>query len=71
MASNAAEQLKSQIRSDLKLAMREKRSGDLSLLRSMLGAIDNAEAVPVGDRHEKYNPAKFGDASVEAPRRRL
>lgn len=70
MHKNVAE-LKLQIRADLAEAMRGKRTADVSTLRCMLGAIDDAEAVPAGARHDKYEVARFGDPSVEVPRKIL
>ena len=71
MATDPAEDMKSRIRADLKTAMREQRANDVATLRSMIGAIDNAQAQPVGDRHDNYRLLPFNDASVEVPRRSL
>lgn len=48
--------------------MRERASSNIHILRALLAAIDNAQAVPVGDRHAKYVPHTFGDTAVEVPR---
>jgi hypothetical protein len=71
MATDPAEEMKSRIRADLKTAMREQRARDVATLRTLIGAIDNAQAQPVGDRHDKYRLLPFSDASVEVPRRAL
>lgn len=67
-AMNPAEYLQARIRADLKLAMVGRRTIEVRALRSLLGAIDDAQAVPVGDRHDKYVVRAFGDAGVEVLR---
>lgn len=42
----SARALKDRLRTDLKAAMREGRAGEVSTLRTLIAAIDNAEAVP-------------------------
>ena len=42
----SADALKERLRTDLKAAMRERRSGEVAVLRTLIAAIDNAEAVP-------------------------
>jgi len=51
--------------------MRARASAEMRVLRALLAAIDNAQAVPVGNRHDKYVPHTFGDAAVEVPRLEL
>ena len=41
----SAADLKERLRADLKAAMRERKAADVGLLRSLIAAIDNAEAV--------------------------
>lgn len=62
---------KTRIRSDLTAAMKARRNAETSLLRGILAALDNAEAVSVGTAHDRYAVRMFGDPSVEAPRRVL
>jgi hypothetical protein len=69
--TTAAVALKARLRTDLAAAMKARRSGETSLLRVLLAALDNAEAVSVGDAHDRYQARLFGDAGVEAPRRVL
>lgn len=69
--SDAAVFTKARIRGDLTAAMKARRSAETSLLRAILAALDNAEAVPVGTAHDRYAVRMFGDPSVEAPRRVL
>jgi uncharacterized protein len=63
--------LQSRLRADLKIAMRERRDRERDVLRALLAAIDSAQAVPVGDRHDKYRVHAFGDPAVEVPRLQL
>jgi uncharacterized protein YqeY len=66
-----AGQLQAQLRADLKLAMLGRRPEEVSVLRSLIAALDNAQAVPVGDLHDRYTVHVFGDNSVEQPRLKL
>lgn len=66
-----AQMLRSRLRGDLQSAMRDRKSKEMSVLRGLIAAIDNAQAVPVGDLHANYAVHAFGDKSVEAPRRQL
>jgi uncharacterized protein YqeY len=63
----SATALKKRLREDLKSAMLEKRSDEVALLRKLIAALDNAEAVPT----EGYRPRALGDASAEVVRREL
>ncbi|HVU20239.1 MAG TPA: hypothetical protein VHE09_05865 [Rhizomicrobium sp.] len=69
--SDAATLLKSRIRADLTAAMKARDNAETRLLRALLAALDNAEAVSVGAAHDRYQVRMFGDASVEVPRRVL
>ena len=51
--------------------MRKSLSGEVSVLRTLLAVIDNAEAVEVGALHQRYIVRAFGDGSAEVPRRTL
>ena len=59
------------LRADLRTAMRERKAAEVTALRELIAAIDNAQAVPVGDRHSTYVFHAFGDGAVEVPRRVL
>ncbi len=65
-APSPVEALRSTLRADLKDAMRARRAVDVSVLRSLIGALDNAEAVPVAPG--PYVSRTFGDGSAEVPR---
>jgi len=56
------------MRDDLRTAMRAKSASEVAVLRVCLAAIDNAQAIPVGDKHQTYEVKAFGDRSVEVPR---
>ena len=60
--------VKARIRLDLKKAMQARRTIEMRVLRTLVAALDNAEAVPVADAHDRYVPRMFGDRSAEAPR---
>lgn len=60
--------MQTRLREDLRTAMRAKAAREVAVLRVCLAAIDNAQAVPVGDAHQTYELKAFGDASVEVPR---
>lgn len=69
MAAGDVEALKARLRGDLMIAMRGKLAAETALLRTLIAAIDNAQAVPVAQRPYVVRP--FGDGSAEAPRRDL
>jgi hypothetical protein len=48
--------------------MQARRGLETRVLRTLVAALDNAEAVPMADAHEKYVVRRFGDRSAEAPR---
>ncbi|HYD24387.1 MAG TPA: GatB/YqeY domain-containing protein [Croceibacterium sp.] len=62
----SAAALKARLRADLKAAMQAKASGDVRVLRVLIAALDNAEAVAgAPDRHV---PRAFGDPAGEVAR---
>jgi uncharacterized protein YqeY len=67
MAGNPAKELKDRLRADLKHALKGGRKGEMSLLRALLAAIDNAEAPPRSDAELRYDP----DAASEIARLEL
>ena len=60
--------LKDRLRADLKIAMQAQASAEVRLLRTLIAALDNAEAVP---GEQKYVPRAFGDPANEVARREL
>jgi uncharacterized protein YqeY len=71
MADDAAETMTRRLRADLKTAMQARRTDEVRVIRALIGAIDNAQAVPTGPGHQPYVERAFGDASGEVPRLRL
>ena len=47
MTSNAGEDIKLRLRTDLKAAMKERRTDEVKVLRALISALDNAEAPAV------------------------
>jgi uncharacterized protein len=68
---DAATAMKLRLRDDLRAAMAGKRPAEVAVLRTLLGALDQAEAVAVVARGREYVSLKFGDPAVEVPRKRL
>jgi len=65
----SATALKLRLRAELKAAMRAKAADEVRLLRTLIAALDNAEAVQV--KQTGYQSRKFGDPSGEVARREL
>jgi uncharacterized protein YqeY len=65
---DAAEALKTRLRTDLESAMQARATSDVAVLRAMIAALDNAQAVPAGDRHVRHVAHAFGDPGVEVQR---
>jgi uncharacterized protein YqeY len=68
---SAARAMKLRLRDDLRAAMADRRTAEVAVLRTLLGAIDQAEAVAAVAQGREYASLKFGDPSVEVPRKRL
>ena len=64
----SATALKERLRADLKDAMKERRGDDARLLRTLIAAIDNAEAVPVDLSGPAQASRALGDPSGEVAR---
>ena len=62
---------KARIRDDLRKTMLAKNMAEASVLRTLLAALDNAEAIPAAQEHQRYVVRPFGDPATEVPRRRL
>jgi uncharacterized protein YqeY len=65
----SAAALKERLRADLKAAMQARATDEVRLLRTLIAALDNAEAVAVAQ--DKYVPRPFGDPGAEVPRLEL
>lgn len=71
MTTDESQSFLAMLKADLRTAMRERKATEVTTLRGLISAIDNAQAVPVGNRHDKYVFHAFGDSAVEVPRRAL
>jgi len=69
MSDAAIDTVRTRIRMDLRAAMSAKRMDEVGVLRTLLAALDNAEAVPVAP--ERYTERAFGDPATEVPRKVL
>jgi uncharacterized protein YqeY len=49
----SATELKERLRADLKTAMRERNAGEVGLIRTLIAAVDNAEAQPIEGFQER------------------
>jgi len=70
-SASPATAMKLRLRDDLRAAMARKRSAEVAVLRTLLGALDQAEAVAAVARGRQYVSLKFGDPAVEVPRKQL
>lgn len=64
----SATALKTRLRADLKAAMQARATDEVRLLRALIAALDNAEAVSGEVVPDKYVSRAFGDPSGEVPR---
>jgi uncharacterized protein YqeY len=71
MAGDAAERMSDRLRADLKAAMRARDTVATATIRMLLGAIDNAQAVPVDPVRRPSAMNKFGESAIEVPRLEL
>jgi hypothetical protein len=62
----SAAALKERLRADLKGAMQARAADEVRVLRVLIAALDNAEAVPSAERPD--TPRAFGDPSGEVAR---
>jgi uncharacterized protein YqeY len=67
----SATALKQRLRADLKAAMQVRASDEVRLIRTLIAALDNAEAVPGGGLVDKYVRRRLGDPSGEVARLEL
>jgi uncharacterized protein YqeY len=67
----AAARAKAALRARLGNALKARDAMTVRVVRRLIAALDDAEAVPVGDRHDRYVLHAFGAAATEMPRRDL
>ncbi len=68
MTEDPAAATRSRLRESLRAAMLARHTQEAQVLRSLLAAVDNAQAVPTGEAGGRYVPRAFGDGSAEVPR---
>lgn len=64
---DAGAEMKTRLRTDLRIAMKNGRTGDAKLIRALIAAIDNAEAPPAmaGQGAMAQHDFRSGSAEVE------
>ncbi|QNA82603.1 hypothetical protein G4G27_00180 [Sphingomonas sp. So64.6b] len=65
MAGDAAQDMKTRIRTDLRAAMKEGRISEANLTRVLIAAIDNAEAPPLQAGETLVDQGQFRNGSAE------
>nr|WP_145959201.1 GatB/YqeY domain-containing protein [Rhizobium sp. ACO-34A] len=65
---DTAHAMKTRLRADLRVAMKEGRSSEAKLIRALVAAIDNAEAPPLRAGERATDQHRFHDGSAEVER---
>lgn len=68
MTHNAADAMKTRLRSDLHIAMKEGRTNEAKLIRTLIAAIDNSEAPQLESNQQTIGQHQFHDRSAEIER---
>ncbi|WP_028710455.1 hypothetical protein [Paracoccus pantotrophus] len=68
MMQDAGHEMKARMRADLRAAMKEGRGGDARLIRSLIAAIDKAEAPPAREGSGEAVQHHFLSGSAEVER---
>lgn len=68
MTEDAGAWMKARLRADLVAALKGGRKSETALLRGLIAAIDNAEAVPLSTDQGSVMPRAFQDGSAEVER---
>ena len=68
MSEDPARALKDRLRTDLKQAMKARNAAEASLLRTLLAAIDNAEAPAQSSEQASAMSRDFSDGAAEVDR---
>lgn len=71
MTQDAADEMKTRLRADLRTAMKAGRRDEAALIRALVTALDNAEAPPLPEDHRASKQHQFREGSAEIERRRL
>lgn len=67
----SATELKQRLRADLKAAMQARAADEVRMLRTLIAALDNAEAVSADGVQDHMNPRALGDTRGEVARREI
>ena len=66
MSEDAARDMKVRLRADMRVAMKEGRAAEVKVIRTLIAAIDNAEAPPILLVHEEpVDPSANSSTEVE------
>jgi uncharacterized protein len=68
MSQDAASEMKTRLRADLRTAMKNGSTLEAKVIRSLVGAIDNAEAPPARERQATLAQHSFRSGSAEVER---
>jgi uncharacterized protein YqeY len=71
MTNDLALPFTDRLRADLKIAMQARAREEAAVLRALIGAVDNAQAVPLDPARKPGESAAFGDRANEVARRAL
>lgn len=71
MTQDVGTQLKARLREDLLVAMKARRSVEAQVIRTLVAALDNAEAPPLPADQTVYVQHAFGSGGAEVPRLQL
>lgn len=71
MIDDLAQQFTDRLRADLKTAMQARAREEAAVLRALIGAVDNAQAVPLDPARKPADVGVFGDRSNEVARKAL
>ena len=71
MADDAATEMKTRLRADLRTAMKDRNALDARVIRSLVAALDNAEAPALPQDHSAAAQHHFASRSAEVERLRL
>ena len=71
VTDNAAQVMKSRLRTDLLEAMKAGRADEVKVMRAAIAAIDNAEAPPLPGLRPASDQHRFSDGSAEIDRSTL
>lgn len=71
MTRDLSQAFTDRLRADLKTAMQTRAKEEAMVLRALIGAVDNAQSIPLDPARKASHLGKFGDPSLEIPRKAL